>query len=71
MTTKLYEAACPMHKLLHKKDNIWRNSELASFSKEACRAWKKANKTKQEEDWEIGRLKSLSYQEQNPICGVA
>ena len=44
-------AACPMQKLLRKKDNIWWNSELASLRKEARRAWRKAIKTKQE-DWE-------------------
>ena len=36
--TKSYEAACPMRKLLCKKDNIWWNSELASLLKEARRA---------------------------------
>ena len=40
--TKLYEAACPMRKLLCKKDNIWWNSELASFRKEARRERRKA-----------------------------
>ena len=50
--TKSYEAACPMQKSLCKK-NIWWNSELASsLRKEACRAWRKVIKTKQEEDWE-------------------
>ena len=49
---KSYEAACPMRKLLRKKDNIWRNSELASLRKEARQAWRKAIKTKQEKDWE-------------------
>ena len=29
--TKSFEAACPMQKLLRKKDNIWWNSELASL----------------------------------------
>ena len=49
--TKSYEAACPMQKLLRKKDNIWWNSELESLRKEARRAWRKTIKTKQE-DWE-------------------
>ena len=48
-----------MRKLLHKKDNIWWNSELASFRKQARRAWIKAIKTKQE-DWEAQKL-GLSY----------
>ena len=48
--TKSYEAACPMRKSLRTKDNIWWNSELASLRKEARRAWRKAIKTKQEED---------------------
>ena len=49
--TKSYEVACPMQKSFRKKDNIWWNSELASLQKEACRAWRKAIKTKKE-DWE-------------------
>ena len=51
LITKSYEAACPMQKLLRKKDNIWWNSELESLRKEARRAWRKTIKTKQE-DWE-------------------
>ena len=54
--TKSYEAACPMRKSLRKKDNIWWNSELASLRKEARRAWKKAIKTKQENDWVAQKL---------------
>ena len=49
-----------MQKSLRKKDNIWWNSELASLRKEALRAWRKANKTKQEEDWEAQML-GLAY----------
>ena len=49
-----------MQKLLRKKDNIWWNSELASLRREARRAWRKAIKTKQVEDWEAQKL-SLSY----------
>ena len=45
-----------MRKPLRKKDNIWWNSELASLRKEARRAWRKAIKTKQEEDWEAQKL---------------
>ena len=48
-----------MRKSLCKKDTIWWNSELASLQKEACRAWRKAIKTKQE-DWEAQTL-ALSY----------
>ena len=55
-----YEAACPVQKLLRKKDNIWWNSELASLRKEARRAWRKAIKTKQKEDWEAQKL-ALAY----------
>ena len=55
-----YETACPMRKSLRKKDNIWWNSELASIRKEARRAWGKAIKTKQEEDWEAQKV-ALSY----------
>ena len=58
--TKSYEAIFPMRKSLRKKDNIWWNSELASLRKEARRAWRKAIKTKQEEDWEAQKL-SLVY----------
>ena len=58
--TKSYEAACPMQKTLCKKDNIWWNSELASLRKEARRAWRKALKTKQEEDWEAQKV-ALAY----------
>ena len=58
--TNHYEAACPTRKLLRKKDTIWWNSELASLRKEARRAWRKAIKTKQEEDWEAQKL-ALSY----------
>ena len=54
--TKSYEAACPMRKSLRKKDNIWWNSELASLRKEARQAWKKAIKTKQENDWVAQKL---------------
>ena len=54
--TKPYEAACLMRKSLCEKDNIWWNSELASLRKEARRAWRKAIKTKQEEDWEAQKL---------------
>ena len=54
--TKSYEAACPMRKSLRKKDNIWWNSELASLRKEARGAWKKAMKTKQENDWVAQKL---------------
>ena len=54
--TKSYEAACPMRKPLRKKDNIWWNSELASLRIEARRAWRKAIKTKQEEEWEAQKL---------------
>ena len=49
-----------MPKLLGKKDNIWWNSELASLRREARRAWRKAIKIKQEEDWEAQKL-ALSY----------
>ena len=56
VTTKSYEAACLIRKLLRKKDNIWWNSELSSLRKEARRAWRKAYKTKQEEDWEDQKL---------------
>ena len=58
--TKSYEAAFLMRKLLRTRDNIGWNSELASFRKEACRAWIKSIKTKQEEDWEAQKL-ALSY----------
>ena len=58
--TKSYEAACPMRKSLRAKDNIWWNYEFTSLRKEACRAWRKAIKTKQEEDWEAQKL-ALSY----------
>ena len=54
--TKSYEAACHMRKSLRKKDNIWWNSELTSLRKESRRAWRKAIKTKQEEDWETQKL---------------
>ena len=54
--TKSYEAACPMRKLLRKKDNIWWKSELASLQKDARRAWRKAIKAKQQEDWEAQKL---------------
>ena len=54
--TTSYEAACPMRKSLRKKDTIWWKSELASLRKEARRAWRKAIKTKQEEDWEAQKL---------------
>ena len=47
--TKSYQAACPMRKLLRKKDNIRGNSKLASLQKKARRAWRKAIKTKQED----------------------
>ena len=43
-------------KSLRKEDNIWWNSELASLRKEARRAWKKAIKTKQENDWVAQKL---------------
>ena len=46
--------------MIRKKDNIWWNSELASLRKEVRRAWRKAIRTKQEEDWEAQKL-SLSY----------
>ena len=49
-----------MRKSLRKKDNIWWNSKLARLRKEACRAWRKDIKTKQEEDWETQKL-ALSY----------
>ena len=58
--TKSYKAACPMQKSLRKKDNIWWNSDLTSLRKDARRAWKKAIKTKQEEDWKAQKL-ALSY----------
>ena len=58
--TTSYEAACPMRKLLRKKDNSWWNSELASLRKEARRAWRKTIKTKQEEDWEAQKI-ALTY----------
>ena len=58
--TKSYEAACPMRKLLREKDNIWWNSELASLRREVHRAWRKAIKRKQEEDWETQKL-ALAY----------
>ena len=57
--TKSYQAACSMRKSLRKKDNIWWNCELASLRKEACRAWRKAIQTKQE-DWEAQML-GLAY----------
>ena len=58
--TKSYEAACPMRKSLRKKDNIWWNSELASLRKRGSPSWRKAIKTKQEEDWEAQKL-ALAY----------
>ena len=45
-----------MRKSLRTKGNIWWNSELASLQKEARRAWRKAIKTKQDEDWEAQKL---------------
>ena len=48
-----------MRKPLRKKDNIWWNSELASLRKAARRAWRKATKTKQEEDWKAQKLTIL------------
>ena len=75
--TKSYEAACPMRKSLRKKDNIWWNSELASLRKEARRAWKKAIKTKQENDWVAQKLALLylilkkQSDERNAIHGAA
>ena len=73
--TKSYEAAYPMRKSLRKKGNIWWNAELASLRKEARRAWRKAIKTKQREDWEAQKLalfisKKLS-EKQSPIQGIA
>ena len=58
--TKSYEAACPMRKSHHTKDNIWWKSELAILRKEARRPWGNAIKTKQEEDWDAQKL-ALSY----------
>ena len=60
VSTKRYEAACPMRKSLRKKENIWWNSERASLRKEARRAWRKAIKTKQEKDCKAQKL-ALSY----------
>ena len=51
---------CYMCYPFRKKDNIWWNSELASLRKKARRAWRKAIKTKQEEDWEAQKL-ALSF----------
>ena len=72
--TKSYEA---IRKSIRKKENIWWNSELASLRKEARRAWRKAIKTKQEEDWEAQKL-ALSYstskklsEKQSGIHGIA
>ena len=45
-----------MRKLLCKKDNIWWNFELASLRKEARRAWRKAIKTRQNQDWKAQKL---------------
>ena len=53
---KSYEAACPRRKSLRNKDNIRWNSALASLRKETRRAWRKAIKTKQEEDLEAQKL---------------
>ena len=49
-----------MRKSLRTKGTIWWNSELASLRKESRRAWRKAIKTKQEENWEAQKL-ALSY----------
>ena len=54
--TKSFEAACPMRKSPCKKDNIWWNSELASLRKEACRAWRKAIKTKQPRGHKVSQI---------------
>ena len=59
--TKSYEAACPIRKSLRTKDNIWWSSELTSFPKEARRAWRKAIKTKQEEDFEAQKLALVCF----------
>ena len=61
LITNSYEAACPMQKSLRTNDNIWWNSELASLRKEARRAWRKATKTKQKEDWEVQKLALLDF----------
>ena len=53
--TKPKKAACLMQKFC-KKDNIWWSFELASLRKEACCAWRKTTKTKQEEDWVAQKL---------------
>ena len=58
--TKSYEVACPVRKLLCKKDSICWNSELASLRKEARRAWRITTNTKQEENWEAQKL-GLAY----------
>ena len=42
VTTKSYEAACPMQKSLLKEGKFWWNSKLASLRKEARRALRKA-----------------------------
>ena len=49
-----------MRKSLRRKNNIWWNFELASLRKKARRAWRKAIKPKQKEDWEAQKL-ALSY----------
>ena len=58
--TKSYEVAYPVRNSLYKKESIWWNSELASLRKEARRAWRKATKTKHEEEWEAQKL-GLAY----------
>ena len=49
MITKSYEADCRVRKSLRKEDNIWWNTEVASFRKEARQAWRKAIKTQQKD----------------------
>ena len=63
-----------MRKSLRKKDNIWWNSALASLGIEARRAWRKAIKTKQEQDWKTQKI-ALAYfkklsKEQSAIYGI-
>ena len=49
---KSYYVSCPQRKIRRKTDNIWWNTELICFRREARKAQRKANKSKLGNDWE-------------------
>ena len=55
-----YEASCPLHRVRRRYENFWWNSELADLRRKARKAFRKAIRTKHNEDWEAQKASPVT-----------